>query len=670
MRKRIRLFALLMACLMLCSCGKKKQENSQAEKPKDEVVFEKNQTILGVDVGNMSLDEAVKAIQAAVDAYELEAMVNENTFTVKAEEVALTVSEDSVRAYLQAQQDQNPDVPAPVAEFDQELLEKRIKKGANSTVSNATVVYSPNASAFVINKEREGVTVDVPEVIKQITPILQNLTKTCNIQVQEVTAQPDIKSDDPRVIAARDRANTYLDISLTYRFAPEKVSAKNHTVTRNDIGKLIGFEDLTPYVSKSAVEEYVAKLVDKYNVYDQFKTTGGVYLNINFGEVLQAVDSAKLVADIKSCLENGTGGTRNAPYGPRKESTGVNLNNYVEVDLTGQHLWVYKDGKCVVSTPIVSGCVSENYETITGVYSIYSMAQDTYLTGPTWNSFVKYWMAFSGGYGLHDASWRSEFGGEIYLYNGSHGCVNIPPSAAGQVYSNVSVGTKVILYGGATDVEHKPQNFTGTTSYSVAPGAAPFNLDIKASGKVTLSYTSNNTAVATVSSTGTVTIQGVGTAVITVTSSAADGYDAGSIQVTITVGCSGGHKLTWVTTVQPSCTEGKQVGTCACGYTETKTLAATQSHTYENWTQTKAPTCVAGEETGTCSCGATSTRPLDPVQDHSYGNWEVTTAPGCETAGTQSATCGGCGHTKTETLPSTGHDFSGGDTCSGCGTTQ
>ena len=39
---------------------------------------------------------------------------------------------------------------------------------------------------------------------------------------------------------------------------------------------------------------------------------------------------------------------------------------------------------------------------------------------------VTYWMPFNGGIGFHDATWRGCFGGQIYIWSGSHGCVNMP----------------------------------------------------------------------------------------------------------------------------------------------------------------------------------------------------------------------------------------------------
>ena len=75
-----------------------------------------------------------------------------------------------------------------------------------------------------------------------------------------------------------------------------------------------------------------------------------------------------------------------------------------------------------------------------------SRALDTTLTGPGYSSFVNYWMGFYGGCGIHDASWRSSFGGTIYKGNGSHGCVNTPLEKVKYIYEHTDYGTPVYVY--------------------------------------------------------------------------------------------------------------------------------------------------------------------------------------------------------------------------------
>jgi lipoprotein-anchoring transpeptidase ErfK/SrfK len=48
--------------------------------------------------------------------------------------------------------------------------------------------------------------------------------------------------------------------------------------------------------------------------------------------------------------------------------------------------------------------------------------------------------------GIHDASWRSTFGGTIYKTNGSHGCINAPRSIVTKIYDEIEAGTPVVAY--------------------------------------------------------------------------------------------------------------------------------------------------------------------------------------------------------------------------------
>ena len=131
-------------------------------------------------------------------------------------------------------------------------------------------------------------------------------------------------------------------------------------------------------------------------------------------------------------------------------------DSYVEIDVTSQYLWVYKDGVLVEETDFVSGNVSRGYNTPVGIYGITYKERNTTLRGANYASKVSYWMPFNGNVGMHDASWRSTFGAEIYLRNGSHGCVNLPPKKAEVIYEHVEKGEPVIVYGGQVSVP-KPE---------------------------------------------------------------------------------------------------------------------------------------------------------------------------------------------------------------------
>ena len=121
-------------------------------------------------------------------------------------------------------------------------------------------------------------------------------------------------------------------------------------------------------------------------------------------------------------------------------------STYVDVDLTNQILVYYQQGEVVLTSEIVSGNVGAGNGTPTGVFFIDAKVPGKYLVGPTWNVWVDRWMKFTGAVGIHDASWRSKFGGNIYQYNGSHGCVNLPHDVALTLYDMVDIGTMVVVH--------------------------------------------------------------------------------------------------------------------------------------------------------------------------------------------------------------------------------
>ena len=119
---------------------------------------------------------------------------------------------------------------------------------------------------------------------------------------------------------------------------------------------------------------------------------------------------------------------------------------YVDVNITAQKLTYYQNGVPTLVSEIVTGNESAGHDTPQGTFQVYNKATNRTLRGPGYASFVKYWMPFTGYYGLHDAAWRSSFGGEIYKTNGSHGCVNMPRSMAEAFFNTISVGTTVIVH--------------------------------------------------------------------------------------------------------------------------------------------------------------------------------------------------------------------------------
>ena len=147
------------------------------------------------------------------------------------------------------------------------------------------------------------------------------------------------------------------------------------------------------------------------------------------------------------------------------------LLTHVEVDLDNQQLTFIKNGTVIVNTNIVTGMVG-SHRTPIGLYEAHNKQTNCTLTGADYEVFVKYWVSVIGdSIGLHDASWRSVFGGDQYIFNGSHGCINIPEAAMVKIFNNIEDGTPVLIFGqnkwyqpGSADSPATKNPLRGTTA--------------------------------------------------------------------------------------------------------------------------------------------------------------------------------------------------------------
>ena len=122
-------------------------------------------------------------------------------------------------------------------------------------------------------------------------------------------------------------------------------------------------------------------------------------------------------------------------------------SSYIIISIAYQRVWAYIGSQRIVDAPVITGRPS--MPTPRGLFAIQPYKESpSVLIGEDYESPVQYWIPFLGNaYGLHDASWQTQgFGGDLYLYLGSHGCVNTPYYAVQTLYNTYSVGTPVVVY--------------------------------------------------------------------------------------------------------------------------------------------------------------------------------------------------------------------------------
>jgi len=218
-------------------------------------------------------------------------------------------------------------------------------------------------------------------------------------------------------------------------------------VTDND-GKFVLDVKGDPLISGVRLGACVDEVSDLFNtkgkkIYWE-KYSGGT-VSLNSGQYGREVDSEKTAEIIKKGIASGENFRCSPVFTKETDKNGIG-DTYVEVDMSKQHLYFIKNGRLFMHSDVVTGNVNRRNGTPETIEPIYFMQRNRVLVGDNYRTPVKFWMAFHNHVGLHDANWRNRFGGEIYKSNGSHGCVNLPPSFAEKLYAQAYVGLPVITY--------------------------------------------------------------------------------------------------------------------------------------------------------------------------------------------------------------------------------
>ena len=353
----------------------------------------------------------------------------------------------------------HPDIKASVGvEYDADKLNEVIA-GLNCMQAEEQVASQSarpvfQETEFVIQDEVVGSQIDAEKFTKAVNAAIGGFQSTLDMEAEGCYVLPAFTADAPEVAAARDAMNSYLGASITYDFSPY-----TEVVDSSVISQWVTVDDsMNVTFNQDAVRAYIQELANKYDTYGKNRTivtSRGNTVEVSGGSYGWQIDQEAEYNALIANIQNAETVTREPQYARRAASHEGNDygSSYVEIDLTNQHVWVYVNGQCVVETDCVTGNPQEGNGTPQGVYSIAYKQMNTTLRGPKlpdgtyeWESPVTYWMPFNGGIGLHDASWRSAFGGNIYQGGGSHGCVNLPSSVAGTVYNNIQAGTPVVCH--------------------------------------------------------------------------------------------------------------------------------------------------------------------------------------------------------------------------------
>lgn len=421
-------------------------------------------TVNGVSASAASVDTVVERLDEATEGYELTIVEEDGEETIDPESIDLvtTADADTVEALVKKQNGfawvkylfTDKDYESErIVSFDEEKLANEIqnlelvKREAKTETQNASFEYSDSAKKFVIVDEVYGDNVDVDQLTKKVSEAIMTLEPSLDVTKDKLYVQPTVTADSEELKDTVDTLNDKIGMSITYTVgdATEKVD------TETIASWIVADEKGEVSYDESAMREFVKTMESTYNTVGKSKslaTSYGTTVTVAAGNYGWKIDEDGEIAQLKEDLEAGKDVSRDFVYAQKAASRSGNDygNSYVEVNITAQHVYLYVDGSCVYDTDCVTGNVAHNTITHNGAYAIAYCEKDATLRGANYTSEVSYWMPFHNGEGLHDASWRSRFGGTIYKTSGSHGCVNLPTSAAKTIFSYVSAGFPVLVY--------------------------------------------------------------------------------------------------------------------------------------------------------------------------------------------------------------------------------
>lgn len=321
---------------------------------------------------------------------------------------------------------------------------------SNKEPINAYLEWNEEKQEYYIVKETYGNKLTMETAYNYLLNSLRN-GKTV-IDFREVTdITPDITANSLELKEQMENINSILDTTIEY----ELYNGETYTLDAKIMKDWVSRNDKGEY--SIDIENNVTKFVDKlakkakYELTStKFNATGLGTISVPFGRATYAtVNTEKEIDRLIKQLESKKSTKLEVIYNDLPDY--LNINTYIELDLSRQNVWMYVNGECVVDSPCVTGNVATGYATPAGIYYLTYKEMNTTLEGynadgSTYSSPVTYWMPFNGGIGFHDASWRYSFGGNIYMTNGSHGCVNLPYWAASTIYSYINTSIPIIIY--------------------------------------------------------------------------------------------------------------------------------------------------------------------------------------------------------------------------------
>lgn len=433
--------------------------------------FLPNTTVNGVDAAGRAWGEVEEELVSVMDTYVLSITGrNDIQDTITSQDIDMNMDFGSAVEDAQTAQNEwtwpvsyfkGDDITLEsVLSYDEEKLSAKIEslncmdKEQAVAPKDAYISDYEKDKGFSIVAEEENNKLNEEVFSDMVKEALNSMSNDITLEMLEekdAYLHPSVYKDDEALNSQLEQMNKLVAVTMTYTFGSE-----TEKVTGDMIAEWITVDEENQVsIDEEKAREYVNTLSRKYDTFNtagsrEFKTSYGSTITIQGGDYGWWMNRSSTTEELVAAIKEGEDKELTPVYNQTAASYSDKDygDTYVEINMTAQHLFLYKDGNLILESDFVSGKPSIK-DTPSGVYGITYKERAHTMKGDASDPYrveTSYWMPFNGNIGMHDATWRKQFGGTIYKTNGSHGCINLPYYATRTIYQTVENNTPVICY--------------------------------------------------------------------------------------------------------------------------------------------------------------------------------------------------------------------------------
>lgn len=460
-----------------------------------------NVAINGINVSNMTYEESAEEFENTIKNYSLEIIGKEDiSFTIKGKDINFSVDyknnlkEDlsdhkSSRGIFGLFKNYDHNINVKVS-YDQDKLEQLINESVY-IVGNETYQIKKSISAHVeydeaTNSGKIVDSIDGNEVdIENFKSTIKKSLKTISTKVDltDTKKYPNVyktSSDSVNKNKLKKQLQTYNNYLLNW-VTWDMGEGVQETISPNEIKDWLSIDDDGKVVlDKASMSDWIENFCLKYKTVGKkrnFTTHSGQVIEISGGDYGWRLDYDKIVDQAYDVITKKTDNKLINAYindnskenikalttklepeyshkGYKKDYKDFvndwDTQNYSEIDITEQKVYVYKNGQLAHTSICVTGRPpTEDRITRTGVWYVKEKMPEKLLVGEDYQTPSKFWVRImwtGTGYHFLERSDWANWSPTLYLTKGSHGCINLQYEDAQKIYNLVESGDPVFIH--------------------------------------------------------------------------------------------------------------------------------------------------------------------------------------------------------------------------------